>query len=250
MWWCCGKTTKDAPGCKYSKHYCKEDEDENEGEAGPSNGQTTEITVKKTNIRCLCCKEKGHNIDECLRDPNIRTQQDVLLEEKRIAKSKSFRKLLSDSLGMTSRLFKGLIRRQAGTNDLNPFSKGAMSFDDYSYKYFNEHVLNTHAITEQTREHSDSENNDDDKGKDARINKQVNESEHLESDLTVDHMRDFEQHPDHCQVVDEQWQLLLQNEAHADQALNTGQSLSNFIPKEVIEMKRRSVLAGGNRVTF
>jgi hypothetical protein len=33
------------------------------------------------------------------------------LEEKRIAKSKSFRKLLSDSLGMTSRLFKGLIRR-------------------------------------------------------------------------------------------------------------------------------------------
>lgn len=28
MWWCCGKTSKDAPGCKFSKHFCKEDEDE------------------------------------------------------------------------------------------------------------------------------------------------------------------------------------------------------------------------------
>lgn len=79
MWWCCGKTTKDAPGCKYSKHYCKEDEDENEaGEQGTPNGQANENNGKKTNIRCLCCKEKGHTVDECLRDPNIRTQQDVV----------------------------------------------------------------------------------------------------------------------------------------------------------------------------
>lgn len=28
MWWCCGKTSKDAPGCKFSKHFSKEDEDE------------------------------------------------------------------------------------------------------------------------------------------------------------------------------------------------------------------------------
>lgn len=28
MWWCCGKTMKDAPGCKFSKHVSKEDEDE------------------------------------------------------------------------------------------------------------------------------------------------------------------------------------------------------------------------------
>jgi hypothetical protein len=48
---------------------------------------------------------------------------------------------LSDSLGITNKLFKGLIRRHAGVNDLNPFSKGAMSFDDYSYKYFNDHVF-------------------------------------------------------------------------------------------------------------
>lgn len=33
MWWCCGKTDKDAHGCKFSKHESKEDdEDDNDGE--------------------------------------------------------------------------------------------------------------------------------------------------------------------------------------------------------------------------
>ena len=28
MWWCCGKSSKDAPGCKFSKHeHIKDDED-------------------------------------------------------------------------------------------------------------------------------------------------------------------------------------------------------------------------------
>ena len=28
MWWCCGKPSKEAPGCKFSKHLSKEDEDD------------------------------------------------------------------------------------------------------------------------------------------------------------------------------------------------------------------------------
>ena len=28
MWWCCGKSNKDAPGCKFSKHETYHDEDE------------------------------------------------------------------------------------------------------------------------------------------------------------------------------------------------------------------------------
>jgi hypothetical protein len=28
MWWCCGKRTKEANGCKYGKHEIKKDEDE------------------------------------------------------------------------------------------------------------------------------------------------------------------------------------------------------------------------------
>ena len=31
-------------------------------------------------------------------------------------------------------------------NDYNPFSKGAMAFDDFNYKYFNEVILNAKAI--------------------------------------------------------------------------------------------------------
>jgi hypothetical protein len=67
-------------------------------------------------------------------------------EDVRIVKAKDFRKLLSDSLGITSKLFKGLLKRSAGDNDLNPFSKGAMSFDDYSYKFYNNAVLNPKTI--------------------------------------------------------------------------------------------------------
>ena len=28
MWWCCGKTKKDAAGCKYAKHESKDDEED------------------------------------------------------------------------------------------------------------------------------------------------------------------------------------------------------------------------------
>jgi len=28
MWWCCGKTTKEALGCKFRKHETKDDEEE------------------------------------------------------------------------------------------------------------------------------------------------------------------------------------------------------------------------------
>ena len=92
-------------------------------------------------MRCYCCKEKGHNAFECPRDPNIKTSYDVALEEKRLAKARDFRKLLSDSLYVTTRLFKGLIKRHAGVNEFNPFSNGAMSFDDFNYKYYNDVVL-------------------------------------------------------------------------------------------------------------
>jgi hypothetical protein len=32
MWWCCGKDVKDALGCKFGKHECKEDEDDEAAE--------------------------------------------------------------------------------------------------------------------------------------------------------------------------------------------------------------------------
>lgn len=157
MWWCCGKTSKDASGCKYAKHFSKEDEDEElvhqEGEAEEAN-----LLAKNKNVRCYCCKEKGHGAKECPRDPNIKTLVDIQNEDKRLAKARDLKKLLSDSLSVTSRLFRNLIRRSAGHNEYNPFSKGALSFDDYSYKYFNEVVLSEKAIKQINEEEEEDPN--------------------------------------------------------------------------------------------
>ena len=59
MWWCCGKTDKEAAGCKYSKHESKED-DEDDGD--PEDKLQDQLRQLK-NIRCHCCKEIGHKID-------------------------------------------------------------------------------------------------------------------------------------------------------------------------------------------
>ena len=32
MWWCCGKRTKEAYGCKYGKHEIKKDDDDDDDE--------------------------------------------------------------------------------------------------------------------------------------------------------------------------------------------------------------------------
>ena len=45
--------------------------------------------------------------------------------------------------------------RAAGINEYNPFSKGAMSFDDYSYKYYNDVVLNPKSIKAINDEHDE-----------------------------------------------------------------------------------------------
>jgi hypothetical protein len=43
-------------------------------------------------------------------------------------------------------MFKGLLKRSPGLEDFNPFSKGAMAFDDYSYKFYNNLVLDPKSI--------------------------------------------------------------------------------------------------------
>ena len=141
MWWCCGKPTKDAAGCKFSKHVSKEDEDEDLEQQ-----EEVDQALKNKYARCYCCKEKGHRAQDCPRDPNIKTSQDPAEEDMRIVRAKDFRKLLSESFNITSKLFKGLLKRSAGDYDFNPFSKGAMSFDDFCYKFYNNVVLNPKSI--------------------------------------------------------------------------------------------------------
>jgi len=74
MWWCCGKTSKEAPGCKFSKHESKEDEDEDKIEQQEQENQDVK---KNKHARCFCCKEKGHLASECPRDPNLKSNRDA-----------------------------------------------------------------------------------------------------------------------------------------------------------------------------
>ena len=96
MWWCCGKTAKEARGCKFSKHE-KQDEDEEDEDTG------NVLESNKLNMKCRCCKEIGHSIENCPRDPNIKTlKTDIELDYQRIQKIKDYRKLHADTVVMTT----------------------------------------------------------------------------------------------------------------------------------------------------
>jgi hypothetical protein len=74
MWWCCGKRGKEQPGCKFSKHETK---DINEEEFKDQEAQEQEKLRRQKQQKCKSCKEIGHSISECPRDPNFRTNTDV-----------------------------------------------------------------------------------------------------------------------------------------------------------------------------
>lgn len=100
MYWCCGKTNKDAPGCRLGKHETKDEDDDNFG-AYEKDGKTNMAGVK-----CICCKEVGHSIENCHRDPNIKRKNDPERDMERIAKIKDFRKLHTDTQIQTTQLLK------------------------------------------------------------------------------------------------------------------------------------------------
>lgn len=104
MWWCCGKTRKDAPGCKFSKHQSKDDEEDEK------NAETDKTKFKNT--KCYCCKENGHTAQNCNRDPNIKTNHDILQEMVRIDKFRDYKKLNADTFFYTSKLFEHMARKE------------------------------------------------------------------------------------------------------------------------------------------
>ena len=75
MWWCCGKTKINAPGCLFRKHISKEEENENDSDKDQSRAKRQ---------KCYACKELGHLIQDCPRDPNIRTTKSLEKEMLRI----------------------------------------------------------------------------------------------------------------------------------------------------------------------
>ena len=100
MWWCCGKQNKDDRGCKFSKHESKEDEDDENEEREAAKKRGDKYT------RCYACKELGHHISKCPRDPNLKTGADMDAEEARIVKIQDFRKLHADTAITTTHFLK------------------------------------------------------------------------------------------------------------------------------------------------
>ena len=140
IWWCCGKDSIDQPGCKYSAHVSKDDSDGEEEDFVTQN--------KPANVRCQCCKETGHLIQDCPRDPNIRSKIEPDEELLRIQKIKDYRKLNADTVITTTHFLKKCVivpnratEQDERHNQMNPFARGSMKFDDFNYDQFNPYIL-------------------------------------------------------------------------------------------------------------
>lgn len=93
----------------------------------------------------MSCREYGHLISNCTRDPNLKTVAMAQYENElqRIIKLKDFRKLYADTAVQTTRMLKktvmipikhdddGKVLEQTQTS--HPFMRGVMEFDDYNY---------------------------------------------------------------------------------------------------------------------
>lgn len=106
----------------------------------------------------MCCKEMGHSIENCYRDPNIKTSYGDGIENeiKRIAEITDNRRFFSDTAVVTTKylkmcvkipivdedLVKGDLRiRKLTLKNQNVFNRGVMHFDDYNYGNYNDWIL-------------------------------------------------------------------------------------------------------------
>lgn len=92
MYWCCGKEIVSAPGCRQSRHVSGDNEDDDQVEKYDRDGNQN-----LANTKCMSCKEVGHSIEDCPRDPNIKRKGNAEKEIERIAKIQDFRKLHADT---------------------------------------------------------------------------------------------------------------------------------------------------------
>ncbi|CAG9322869.1 unnamed protein product [Blepharisma stoltei] len=110
MYWCCGKSKEDAPGCVRSKHEMK---DESEEEVNPE-----EKDQKSSKKKCPSCRQIGHSAFQCPKDPNARSHADANEEIERIRQFKKTRtKLGNTSLEVSTKLISMLNPRLGDKTD-------------------------------------------------------------------------------------------------------------------------------------
>ncbi len=138
MWWCCGKSTKDAAGCKFSKHEMIKDEED---------AFFLRLDEKQeSQLRCRCCKELGHTIENCPLDPNFKTKHNIENEVDRVARAQLMKKVFSDTHVHTAHMLKKCVimnKNELGRETVvnTSFKRGAMLFEDFNYANYNSHIL-------------------------------------------------------------------------------------------------------------
>lgn len=50
----------------------------------------------------MCCKQKGHSVEECPRDPNIKTSKDMDSEVERLGNCKDFKTVFAETTTQTA----------------------------------------------------------------------------------------------------------------------------------------------------
>jgi hypothetical protein len=116
LWWCCGRTSKDAVGCQKSKHLCKDEELEEEEESAKLNkGQMAKCSVRISQS----CRELGHTHFNCPKDPNPRSVGDV---RKEVTRLKGIKRLKKSGSEMVLDKAKSLQQIKIRLGGLHPFS--------------------------------------------------------------------------------------------------------------------------------
>jgi len=129
MWWCCGKSAPDAPGCKFGKHLMKDDDEDDE--------QDQEQNARR--LKCLCCKQIGHLSVDCPRDPNLKTvtMNSIGEEEQRVSRIQTTKGSRDASVVTHNALQRGV--QQYSVQHI--FGLRSLEFDDYNYGQINSQIL-------------------------------------------------------------------------------------------------------------
>lgn len=127
VWWCCGKTTEEARGCRYAKHVKFVDEDD-----------LAEQVLHEVDKHCQICRDPAHEADDCPCDPNIRTKHDPNLEVGRLKVVTKKKKTIDDANFQTYKMFERVLLKNQKNEDAR---KRLLSFDDFNYSLFNENIF-------------------------------------------------------------------------------------------------------------
>ena len=159
MWWCCGKLGKDSPGCKYSKHISREDEDLTE-DIQDSDKNASKKTKCIVIIELLqTCMKVGHKTENCPKEPNIRYGYDGRKEYERIKNINKCKNQIKNTFGVLKKL---LI--MATNNDIkygSILSMKTLMFEDFNYTQFKQTLINKTDVEVNDDTNEDNQLNDE-----------------------------------------------------------------------------------------